>query len=99
MRHPFNTHDRLQRDQEPTLLLHSPDDDVIPISHAERNLTAVLHRDGAAAWQARLVHPQGNRNEAFALSERRIETAMALFLDAIFGTTNAITACHLWQRP
>ena len=45
LRHHYATLPRLQRGDEPLLLLHSRDDDVIPYAHAERNFVAARVAD------------------------------------------------------
>jgi len=70
----FGNEARLPDVTAPVIILHSPDDEVIPYSHGER-----LYE--AANEPKAFLQLEGGHNEAFFRSERRYRTELAAFLD------------------
>ena len=70
----FDNEARLPDVTAPVIILHSPDDEVIPYSHGER-----LYE--AANEPKAFLQLEGGHNEAFFRSEHRYRTELAAFLD------------------
>ena len=70
----FDNEARLPDVTAPVIILHSPDDEVIPYSHGER-LYEVAHEPKA------FLELEGGHNEAFFWSEHSYRTELAAFLD------------------
>ena len=74
----FNHKKKLSRYKNPLLILHTENDGLIDISHAERN-----HR-WAGSTQKRLVRfPLGNHNTIFGINAREYLAAIRSFVDAM----------------
>jgi len=72
----FESLARMPSITEPKLLLHSPEDDVIPFAHSERLLAA-------AAGPKRLVAVRGGHMDAFSLDKETYFGALAQLLDGV----------------
>ena len=79
LRHHYPTLPRLQRGDEPLLLLHSRDDDVIPYAHAERNFAA------ARVAEKQLLPFWGPHNYGVSVDDPKYYKPIELFLSDILG--------------
>lgn len=77
LRNRFDNRARLPRVTIPTLLLHSPDDDIIPYEMALRNLGA------SGASRKKLVDLKGSHNEGFLETGSAYAQAITDFLTAL----------------
>ena len=74
MRYPFNSMERIRDINARLLMLHSPDDEIIPFSLGER-----LFR--AANEPKQFIKLQGDHNYGFMLSQPQYEQALARFIN------------------
>jgi len=74
MRHPFESLRKIQGVSAPILLLHSPEDEVVPPDHARQLFEA-------APGRKRLIEVRGGHVEASSVDGKRIERAIGAFLD------------------
>lgn len=73
----YDTRAALARVDSAVLILHARDDEIVPFSHAERNLAA-------ARGTKRLVALRGGHNDAWWTDRATYEEALRGFLDAVF---------------
>jgi fermentation-respiration switch protein FrsA (DUF1100 family) len=83
LKHRFDTLDKVARINAPLLILHSREDELFEMSHAERLLAA-------ARAPKRLVELRGGHNDAFLVSADAYQDALAKFLAEV-GTVQAPT--------
>lgn len=76
LRFEFNTEDAIKRVTSPLLVVHSPEDDIIPFRFGEK----VYH---AANQPKTLVKIQGDHNAGFLLSQPGYEQALGKFLASL----------------
>jgi hypothetical protein len=74
LRYRFPSAANLARVQSPVLVLHSPDDGIVPFAHGR-----ALH--AAAPGPKRFVELVGGHNEGFLSSQPHYQEALAAFLD------------------
>jgi len=72
----FNTAEHIDRSRLPILIIHSPDDEIIPFSHGQR-LSEIVGERG------RLLTIQGGHNTGFLESGRRYREGLERFLRRI----------------
>lgn len=70
----FDARSALAHGNQPTLIVHSPDDEIVPFSHG----LALLE---AAPQPRDLLELRGSHNTGFLLSEQRYREGLAAFLD------------------
>lgn len=73
----FNTRQYLSDSDLPVLIVHSPDDEIIPFSHAEQLL--------AAAGNGEHLNLQGDHNTGFLRSGEQYRRGLDAFVSRIYG--------------
>lgn len=69
----FDARSALKRSDQPTLIIHSPDDEIVPFSHGQALLEAAPQPRG-------LIELRGSHNTGFLLSEQSYREGLASFL-------------------
>lgn len=78
IRHKFNTKDKIADFTAPLLILHSPDDEIIPYEHGQK----LFER---AKKPKTFVQIMGGHNDGFYVSEKVYNPAWEAFVTPIFG--------------
>ena len=73
-RFDYDTEAAVKKISCPLLIIHSPDDDIVPFSHSRRIFAA-------AGEPKSFLQIRGNHNSGFLLSDRQYETGLADFLN------------------